>query len=409
MIDAWRELFDTLARHGLRTALTLLSVAWGTFVLVVLLGAGVGLQNSVKWQFRDDATNSLWIYRGETSKPWEGHPIGRGIRFDNRDLDAVRRAVPDIEHWTGRFYLGGSSTVAYQGRSNDFGIRSVHPGHRYLENTIVTRGRFVDDLDLVERRKVTVIGEPVARFLFRGEDPLGKHLTVAGVPFQVVGLFHDEGGENEAQQVYLPITTAQAAFGGYQQVHQIMFTVGEASVEDALAIEASVRSLLAERHHFDPEDPQAVRVRNNVEQFERIRQIFTLLDSFVWLVGVGTVMAGIVGVSNIMLVSVRERTAEIGLRKALGATPGAIVGAIVQEAVLLTAVAGYVGIVGGVAVLALLRATMPENDYLRDPEVRLGPAVVAAALLVLFGALAGMAPALRAARIHPAEALRDEV
>ncbi len=406
-LDRWREIGESLTRHKLRTALTMLSVAWGTFILVVLLGAGRGLQNNVEWEFRDDATNSIWIYRGETSRPYAGHPVGRRIQMTNDDYDLLVQTL-DVEHATARFYLEGrSATAAWQGRSASFGVRAVHPDHRYLENSLITAGRYIDELDLLERRKVAVIGTEVARFLFRGADPIGEWIDVARVPFRVVGVFDDTGGESETSQIYLPITTAQASFGGERRIHQLMFTVGDASVAEATAMADQLQQALAARHHFDPQDGRALRVRNNVEQFERITRIFRLLDAFVWLVGIGTVTAGIVGVSNIMLVVVRERTAEIGLRKALGATPGSIVGGIVQEAVLMTAVSGYLGIVAGVGLLEVLRAWLPDNPYLRDPEVTLWPAVVAALLLVAFGGLAGFVPAWRAARIHPVEALRD--
>jgi putative ABC transport system permease protein len=406
-LDRWREIVEGLARHPLRTALTMGSVAWGTFVLVVLLGTGQGLQNSVKWQFRDDATNSVWVYRGQTTKPYAGRPVGRRIKFDLDDYEAVKRSVPDIEHATGRFYLWGDSTVGYRERSASYTVRAVHPDHQWLEKTEVVAGRFLDDLDVAEKRKVAVIGTKVSSFLFRGEDPLGQWVTVAHVPFRVVGVFDDVGGEGELETVYLPITTAQATFGGYDQVHQIMFTLKDATPARADQVTDQVRELLAQRIGFDPKDRQAVRVRNNVEDFARIQGLFSLLDGFVWLVGLGTVTAGIVGVSNITLVSVRERTAELALRKALGATPLALVRSVVEEAVTLTATSGYLGIVLGVVVLVALRAWMPDNEYLRDPEIQIGPALGAAALLTLAGGVAGFFPAWLAARVPPVEGLRD--
>ena len=406
-LDRVRELAESLSRHPLRTFLTMLSVGWGTFVLVVLLGAGTGLQNHVEWMFRDDATNSVWIYEGETSLPFAGTPVGRPVRLRNADHEMVRDTV-DVDRLTARFYFRGrSATAAYAGRSAGFGVRSVHPDHRYLENTQMTAGRFINALDLNKRRKVAVIGQEVSKYLFRGADPLGEWIDVAGVPMRVVGVFEDSGGEGEERQIYLPITTAQAAFGGYDHIDQLMFTLTDANIDSSKAITAQVTAALAGRHGFDPADKQALRIRDNIEGYQRIQQLFTLLDSFVWLVGVGTVTVGIVGVGNIMLVAVRERTAEIGLRKALGATPGSIVSSVVQEAVLMTAVSGYSGIVAGVVLLEAVRAWMPENDYVRDPQVTLLPAAVAAVLLVLFGGVAGFIPASRAARIQPVDALRD--
>ncbi len=407
MIDAALEVLESLSRHGMRTVLTLLSVAWGTFVLVVLLGAGEGLSNTASHEFRDDAVNSLWIYRGMTSRPWDGLPVGRQVQFDNADLPFLRSRVPEIDRMSGRFYTWGGQKVSAGTRSSDFDIRSVHPDHQYLENTTIVAGRYIDELDVEEKRKVAVIGKPVEEFLFRGDAALGKWIAVGGVQFRVVGVFDDEGGEDETRMVYLPISTAQAAFGGYDRVHQIMFTVGDASVEESMRIEQEVREVLSARKRFDPADPRAMRVRNNVEGFADIQRILSLLEAFVWLVGLGTMTAGLVGVSNILLVTVRERTNEIGLRKALGARPSWIVGSIVAEAVLLTGVAGYLGIVAGVALIATSKAVFPDNEYIRDPTVRVVPALVAGALLVVAGAVAGAAPAIRAATIRPVEALRD--
>ncbi len=410
MIDFLVEVFDSLARHGLRTVLTLLSVAWGTFVLVLLLGAGEGLSNTAGEEFKDDAVNSLWVYRGDTSRPWDGLPVGRRVQFFNSDLPALREAIPEIDHLSGRFYSSwGGQKVSHGDRAGDFDVRSVHPDHRYLELTQMVAGRWLDDLDVEGRRKVAVIGRPVSEHLFRGRDPLGEWIAVGTVSFQVVGVFDDDGDDSEARMVYLPISTAQAAFGGHDRVQQILFTIGdEATVDDSVRIEQEVRQFLAQRRRFDPDDPRAVRVRNNVESFAQIQRVLSLLRGFVWVVGLGTMTAGLVGVSNILLVSVRERTAEFGLRKALGATPSSIVGGVVAEAVLLTGAAGYGGIVAGVGCIAAWNAFAPDNDYLRDPTVPTGAALAAGALLVVAGALAGAAPAVRAAAIHPVAALRDE-
>ena len=403
--DRVREIGESLWRHPVRTVLTTMSVAWGTFVLVALLGLGQGLQNNVRYQFRDDATNSVWMYRGETTKPHEGLPVGRQVRFYNDDFDLLR-THPRVQYASGRYYPR-VGPVAYGDRSSAYDLRAVHPEHRFHENTIMLDGRFLHQRDLDERRKVAVIGDLVSEYLFRGADPLGKWINIGNVPFRVVGVFTDEGGDEERRKVYLPVLTAQAVFGGgTRELRQFMFVVGDASVEEAEAFADDARIQLAASQHFAADDRRAVRVRNNVEQYERIRRILGLLEGFVWLIGIGTIAAGIVGVSNIMLVAVRERTAEFGLRKALGATPWSIVTDVVQEAVVLTGVSGYAGVVAGVALLEALRAWMPPNDYLREPTIALAPAAIATALLVLFGALAGFVPAWRAARIEPVEALR---
>jgi putative ABC transport system permease protein len=407
-LDRWQEVLGTVRRNKMRTALTALSVAWGIFMLVILLGAGKGLENSVAEKFADDAVNSIWVFPGKTSKPYQGMPIGRPIQLTMDDYRAIGR-VPGVERITARYYLrGGEYAVSYGDKHTAFEIRSVHPDHLYLEKTLMTSGRFLDDLDIRERTKVAVIGAEVQKFLFPpGVDPLGRYIHIAGIAYQVVGVFEDVGGEAELRKVYIPITTAQAAYGGGDHVDQVMFTL-PGNRADAKRIEQEVLSLLSARHHFAADDKRAVHFRNNVENFAEIEQIFQFIRIFLWIVGVGTIIAGIVGVSNIMLISVKERTREIGVRKAVGATPWSLVALVLQEAIMLTAAAGYLGLVAGVLSLELASRLMPKNDYIANPSVDLGVALGATALLVGFGALAGYFPARRAARVNPIAALREE-
>ncbi len=407
MIDAWRDILEDLARHGFRTVLTAVSVGWGVMMLVLLQGFGVGLENNVEHEFRDDAVNSIWVYRGEASMPYKGHAVGRSISLDMGDYAAVRDVIPGVEYISARFYLWGDFTIAYGDRASAFSVRSCHPDHLFIEKTIIEKGRFLNELDIQDKRKVVVIGDEVERFLFRGKDPLGEFIDIKGIRYRVVGVFRDEGSEGEAQQVYIPITTAQAAYGGGDRIHQLMFTIGDADLETSMAIEEQLRALLAERKRFDVRDQRAVRIRNNVERFQEFMAVFEYIRSFLWMVGLGTLGAGIVSVSNIMLVSVRERTAEIGLRKALGASPASLVGRIVAESLLLTSVSGYAGLVAGVAALELASGLLGDNAYVREPQVDLGVALVATGIIVVAGGLAGFFPALRAAAINPVDALRD--
>ncbi len=406
MLDRWTEILDTLVRHRMRTALTALSVAWGIFVLVVLIGVGDGLSKGVAWQFRDDAVNSIWLRRGQTSIPWRGHRVGRQVNFDNSDYDALR-ALDGVQELTGRYYLWGEGTVSYKDRNGAYGVRAVHPDHQFLENTIVQTGRYINDLDVQASRKTTVIGEEVAQFLFRGADPIGKWIDINRIQYRVVGTFVDEGGAGEVRMVYIPISTAQVAYGGGDTVHQLMFTVDpNTSAEEAEALGERARGLLARAHHFSPDDKRAVRIRNNLENWAQVKSILDALNLFTLVVGLGTMMAGVVGVSNILLVSVAERSVEFGLRKALGATPFSIVALVLQEAILLTSVAGWVGLVGGLTAIESLARFAPEIDYIRDPTVHMGAALGAVFLLVLSGAIAGFFPAWRAASVQPVEALR---
>jgi putative ABC transport system permease protein len=344
--------------------------------------------------------------------PHEGMPIGRRIIFANSDVEAIDR-LPGIDKITGRFLIGGNRQSSVQSRVGNqvasFDVRSVHPDHLYLENTIMVAGRFLNPIDIEDRRKVCVIGEPVATFLFgTTDDVIGRWIEINRIPFQVVGLFTDEGGEGEREKIYIPITTSQVAFNGADRVHMTMFTMRPdiTVAESQRAADAAVAALAA-AHHFSPEDTQAVRVRNNVEQFENFLQIFVGIRVFVVFMGICSLVAGVIGVSNIMMIVVRERTREIGVRKALGARPSHIVMSIVQESVFITTVAGYLGLVAGVGALTLIDSLIPPTDMFAHPEVDLKVALGATLLLVVAGALAGLFPARAAARVNPIKALRD--
>lgn len=255
---------------------------------------------------------------------------------------------------------------------------------------------------------MAVIGALVEKDLFKGSDAMGKYIKVNGIAFRVVGVFEDEGGENEMQKIYLPISTSQRVFHGGDTIGQMMFTTGDASLEQGNEMAEEVRATLARRHSFDPEDRRAVFVRNNYENFARFVGVMNGIRMFVWVIGIGTLLAGVVGVSNIMLIAVRERTREIGIRKAMGATPASILSLVLQESVFITGIAGYVGLVLGVLVLELASKGISGAEMFRNPEVDLGIAVAATVLLVLAGAAAGFIPARRAAAVRPIEALRDE-
>jgi putative ABC transport system permease protein len=412
-LDRWREIFDTLMRSKLRTMLTAFSMAWGIFMLVVLLGLGNGLQHGVEANFADDAINSIWVRAGTTSVAHEGMPLGRRVMFDNKDVDTVRD-MPESDKVTGRFYIGGSRfnsslTARSGGKVKTYDVRSVHPDHLYLENTIMTSGRFLNVVDIAERRKVAVIGDPVAQFLFEGENAIGRQVELSGVSFHIVGTFTDTGEQGEADMIYLPITTAQVAFNGQDKLHQVMFTLGpDVTVAESKVVAEKVKANLAEAHHFNPHDPQAMWVRNNAENYEDFLQIFQMISIFVMVMAGCTLLAGIIGVSNIMMIVVRERTREIGVRKALGATAMNIVTSIVQEAVVLTSVAGYFGLCAGIGVLALVEKAVPPGNGFERPEVSMTVALTATGVLVVAGALAGLFPALAAAKVNPIEALRDE-
>ncbi len=404
--DKWQEIFNSIRRHKLRTILTALGVFWGIFMLVLFLGAGEGLQNGVEYEFRDDATNSIWIRRGTTSQPYRGLPKGRRIQFFNDDYEYLKDNFPEIDHLTGRFYLSGDRTVTYGDKNLSFPVRAIHPDHQYLENNFVVAGRYINDRDLREVRKVVVLGKVAKENLFGKEEAVGREVAIGGAVYRVVGVYEDSGGENEMRPIYIPMTTGQKVYSGKDELHQLMFTAGDLSVEEMKRLEEQVRAAFASRHQFALEDRRALWISNIAEDYAQFQNLFAAIRIFVWFVGVGSIIAGVIGVSNIMLIVVKDRTREIGIRKALGATPGSIVSMILQEAIFITAVAGYAGLAAGVGVISLMSSM--EVEYFRNPEVNLGVGVTATLILVLAGALAGLMPALQAARINPVVAMRSE-
>jgi putative ABC transport system permease protein len=406
--ETWLEIFDTLRKNKLRTALTGFSVAWGILMLVVLLGSGQGLGNGIEFQFRDDATNSIWVIPGTTSVPFAGRQPGRNVQMTNADHVATQRKVSQVEHITSRFPIRGTTRVRYGKEVATFDLRSVHPDHQFLEKTEVVEGRFLNDLDIREFRKVASIGVRVQEQLFGKEDPLGKEIYINDIAFKVIGTFTDAGGQNEQEKIYLPITTSQKVFNGADRIGMFMYTTGDATLAESEESAKQVRSQISERHDFSPEDQRALFVRNNVENFARMMAMMQGIRTFVWIVGIGTLVAGVVGVSNIMMIAVRERTKEIGIRKAIGATPRSILSLVLQEAVLITAVSGYIGLVLGVALLEVFVRVVPNSEFFRNPQVDLAVALSATALLIVAGMLAGLVPARRAASVRPIEALREE-
>jgi putative ABC transport system permease protein len=404
---ALEELFSTLGRHRLRTLLTGLSVAWGTFMLVLLLGAGKGLENGIAWEFRDDAVNSIWAWTGLSSIPFAGRGPNRDIRLKNDDVTALERRVPGIERLSGRYWFWGEFSVKNGDRHASFDVLGVHPDQRYLEKTLMIAGRYVNARDIAERRKVAVIGELVQKTLYGNHDAVGSNIQIRGMPYRVVGVFQDEGSEAELRRIYVPITTAQLVYNDPGRIHSLGLTVGDADTATSEIIEREVHRLLAERHQVALGDQRALRTQNNLVRYAKIAAVITWVNGFVWFVSFGTLLAGMVSVSNIMLISVAERTRELGVRKALGASPLRLVGMVLSEAVVITAVAGYAGVVAGVAVVELAGKELHDAPFVRNPSVSLALALQATALIVAAGALAGFFPALRAARVNPIVAMRE--
>ncbi len=407
-IDKWQEIFATISKNRLRTVLTGFSVAWGIFMLIVLLGTGNGLGNGVKSQFARDAVNSVWFNNGRTSVAYDGMQPGRDIRLTNEDYQAIRQNVKSIEHLSPRLQLYDVNQYNYKNKYGSFSTKGCNYDMIYAEKIEVLKGRFVNELDIKECRKVCAIGQQVVDEMFKGEEPIDKLININSIPFKVIGVFKDGGGPDDNRRAYIPISTSQRVFGNDNKLDQIIFTLPESDIENSEVISNEVYKLLAQRHHFNPEDKKAVFLWNNLIEFKRIMGLIDGIRLFIWIIGIGTLIAGIVGVSNIMMIVVKERTKEIGIRKALGATPVSIISLIIQESVFITAISGYVGMMLGIGLLELAQKYMPDSDYFRKPEVDLTVVLEALAVLIFAGFLAGFFPARKAAKIEPIEALRAE-
>jgi putative ABC transport system permease protein len=405
-LDKWQEIFAAISKNKLRTFLTGFSVAWGIFMLIILLGSGNGLENGVKNQFGGDAVNSMWVNAGKTAVAYDGLQANREIRFTNADRTLIKQNYADAQNLSSRVNLWEINDVSYGNKTGNFNVRACEKGMVYAEKITVINGRFVNDKDVTEGRKVCSVGKTLVTELFGKEDPIGKYLKINTIPFKIVGIFTDLGGEQDMRRAYIPISTAQRTFTGNDQVQQLVFTMED--MEQSKEAEKSIRKLMAERHHFDVKDDKAIFIWNNLVEYQRIMGVIIGIRIFVWIIGIGTLIAGIVGVSNIMMIAVKERTKEIGIRKALGATPWSIISLIIQESIFVTAAAGFIGLILGVIVLESAKKLIPNSDFFQNPHVDLKVAVYANILLIVAGLIAGLFPARKAAAVKPIEALRDE-
>jgi putative ABC transport system permease protein len=404
--DTWEEIFETIGKNKLRTFLTAFSVAWGIFILVILSGAGNGLRNGAQSQFGNDAKNSIWIEAGRTSLSWNGLKPNRDIQLTNQDFKYIREKITDIDYGSAVYKGWGAKQLSYKKEHAGFTVRPVLPEHKDLEKVKLLEGRFINENDINGYLKVCSIGKPVREALFKKEEALGKYIDVDNVKYMVVGVFNDEGnGDNN--RIYIPLTTAQRAWNGRDYVNTIWVSTGNSTLERSEKITEEIRQLLSKKHNFDPKDKDALGVYNSSTEFARITNMLSGIKIFVTIIGIFTLIAGIVGVSNIMMIIVKERTREIGIRKALGATPGSIIGQIMMESIFITGTAGYTGLVLGVGVIEAARAIGIDSDFFKNPEIDFGLAIFSTILLIVSGAFAGLIPSIRASRIEPVVALRE--
>ncbi|MBL85038.1 MAG: ABC transporter ATP-binding protein [Winogradskyella sp.] len=411
-LERWQEIFETLRKNKLRTFLTGLSVASGIFILVILLGFSKGIENGVKSEFEQDATNKISVWTGVTTKGYKGLNPGRYVQMKNSTFSSIEQQYDDYLEYRSKDFMIWGGTVSYNNETGNYRIRGTLPDNQFIENADIGSGRFINESDLDESKKVAVIGNKMKIDLFKGEDPINKNIQIFGMNFKVVGVFYDPGGDREESQVYIPVSTAQKVFNAGENIRNMSFTVKMAdNFDEAVAMSNAIAQGMEQKikqiHTVAPDDLSAVRVNNTLEQAEKIYSLVATIQAVFWFVGIGTIIAGIVGVGNIMLIIVKERTKEIGIRKALGALPISIVGMILQEAVFVTMFAGLFGLIFGLGLLELVGPQI-ESDFIKYPQVNFNIALTTVFLLVFAGALAGFIPAYRAAKIKPIVALRDE-
>jgi putative ABC transport system permease protein len=414
-LDNWQEVWATLRSNLLRTFLTALGVFWGIFMLMAMLGFGSSMQEGTHRQMKGVATNVLWVWGQTSTIAYDGLPVGRQVKFDISDIENLRR-LPGIEWLAPRLRLGGwmsGYNVSYEGKTGSYAVYADYPDFRHILSFDYQAGRFINERDIVESRKVAVIGQAVRDELFPPDaNPIGKYLKISGVYFEIVGitktLRSGQQGDQDAHTVFVPFTTLKSAFHMGDRVGFFALTAKPGS--DGPELERQVRATLAKRHRVSPDDALAIGSFNAFVFFGKLQNFFLVLSIVSWVVGGATLLAGVVGVSNIMLITVKERTKEIGVRKALGATPMSIIAMVMKESVVLTALAGLVGVVAGTLLLAVaskIFENMPDSP-MGPPLLSFQTVLAAVGVLVTAGAIAGIMPAAHAASIRPIEALRTE-
>lgn len=419
-LDNLSEIWYTIKKNKLRSLLTALSIAWGIFMIIVLLGSGNGLENGMKENFKGEAMNAFWINSGYTTMPFAGQQQYRSIQLQNDDKEYVKNQVSQLENLSSRKSIDLYLPVTSNSNYGTFSITASNPDNKIIEKHKIISGRFMNSLDENNTRMNAVIGEDVKKILFGKKDPLGEFLQINKVPFKVVGVFGDDN-KDDKKVIYIPLSTGQKVFNSGEYINSIAFTLKNITPEESKKIGKKLKSRFAAKHQFDKKDETAIYLFNSIDEFSRTMKMFKAIHLFLWIIGIGTIIAGAVGISNIMLIVVKERTKEIGIRKALGATPSSVITLILSEAVIITFVAGLVGLLVGTGVMELVNyinelniseqaANLSEENFVlfKNPTVDFSIALQATIVLGCSGLLAGFFPSKKAAEIKPIVALRDE-
>lgn len=410
-INVWQEIFSTIRKNKLRTFLTGFSVAWGIFMLILLLGAGNGLKNGMMSNFGSSNVNSMQIWSGRTSIPYAGYNKDRWIDFDYRDLDLVENKLPNVGVVSPELYL--YAKVAYGKNEVSYGFRGVMPAFAEINGykIIPGYGRYINEIDMKGKRKVVVIGKSIMEELFGDRNPVGENVRIDNVIFQVVGVY-ETSNTWKNNQANIPYTTARLIYSKNEDF-SISFTLDGLNTEaQNLAYDTLVRKSFASLHNYDPKDESAIWTWNRLSGYLQTMGIFNGITLFIWIIGLGTLIGGVVGVGNIMLITVKERTKEFGIRKSIGATPNSIVKLIMLESVVITSIFGYIGMFLGVvlteAIGNMIGAGGGDRTMFVNPTVDLNIAIMANVVMIIAGVIAGYIPARKAAKISPIEALRYE-
>lgn len=414
--DFFREIWHAISQNKVRSTLTAFGVFWGIFMLVTLSGAGNGLRNGIEKQFEGFATNAAFMWTDRTSVPYKGYKKGRRWNFKNSDMQAITQNIEEIEYLVPRLQgwkQNVPNNTVYNQKYGSFMLSGDYPELTKVEPFKIKKGRFLNEIDIKNSRKVCVIGPRVEEVLFKkGENPIGKYIRVSGVYFQVIGVSKVNNnisfGYDKRKAIHIPFSTMQAAFNYGDEVHFFSFTAKKQY--SVASIENKIVNILKKRNNIAPNDQQAVGHINIEKEFSMVNNLFIGINILTLIVGLGTLLAGIIGISNIMLVIVKERTKEIGVRRALGATPKNVVIQILTESVFLTLSAGYVGMILGILLNELLGMILAnaENNIFLNPGIDFWYGMKSLLILIIAGALAGLLPASKAVKVKPIEALRYE-
>lgn len=414
MFDIIAEIVGTIRRNKMRTALTGFAVAWGIFILIVLLGSGNGLIHAFEKNVSGESLNVVTVYPGSTTKPYDGLKEGRYIKLENSDLEVAKNSFPDNVEDVGAMLYQNGATISYGAEYVSEYLSGSYPNEKEVNGIIMTKGRFINDIDIRERRKVVVISSHTEEVLFKGADGIGNFVNIGDNAYKVVGIYKEERS-NGNEGSYIPLTTMQLIYGKGNKFDRFYLTTKGLDTEEANdAFEVDLRSAIAGNHRFAPDDDGAVWMWNRLSQYMQVSKGMNMLTVAIWIIGIFTLMSGIVGVSNIMLITVKERTREFGIRKALGAKPRSILALVLAESIAITTFFGYIGMVAGIGVTELASTILGDgagaegSTTFVDPTVDLSIAVEATLALIIAGTIAGFIPARKAVKVRPIEALRAD-